>query len=60
MTMADKDEPNKFRSEEGEMQFLSVEEINKLKLETEIDLDDDELDLDDIDEEDLERPEDED
>lgn len=54
--MADKDKPNKFMSEEGDMLFLSVEEINALKLATvvsEYDEGDDELDLDEIDEEDL-------
>lgn len=57
--MADNDKPNKFVSEEGEMLFLSVEEINALKLATVVSEDDegdegdDELDLDEIDEEDL-------
>lgn len=58
--MADQDRSDKFVSQDGEMEFLPVEEINKIKIATPIDLDEDEdeLDLDDIDEEDLEEPED--
>lgn len=51
--MADNDRDDKFVSQDGEMEFLPVEEINKIKLQTQVDLDDDELDLDEIDEEDL-------
>ena len=50
------DRDKKFTSQDGEMEFLPVEEINKIKLETEVentDEGDDELDLDEIDEEDL-------
>ena len=50
------DRDKKFTSQDGEMEFLPVEQINKIKLETEVentDEGDDELDLDEIDEEDL-------
>lgn len=49
------DRDKKFTSQDGEMEFLPVEEINKIKLETEVENTDegDELDLDEIDEEDL-------
>lgn len=61
--MADEeDRSKKFQSQDGEMEFLPVEEINAIKLATTVensDEGDDELDLDDIDEEDLEKPEDE-
>lgn len=57
------EKPNRFVSEEGEMLFLSVEEINALKLATFVsensDESVDELDPEDIDIEDLEEPEDE-
>lgn len=65
--MADEDEDEdrvraeeKFVSHEGEMEFMSVEEINRTKAlsPTYDDDEDDELDLDEIDEEDLELPED--
>lgn len=53
--MADQDRSDKFVSQDGEMEFLPVEEINKIKLATQVELDEDEdeLDLDEIDEEDL-------
>lgn len=50
------DRDKKFTSQDGEMEFLPVEKINEIKLETEVentDEGDDELDLDEIDEEDL-------
>lgn len=63
--MADKEEDrkrteDKFVSQEGEMEFMSVEEINRTKALSpsydDDDDDDDDLDLDDIDEDDLEEP----
>ena len=56
------DRDDKFLSHEGEMEFLSIEEINKIKLATRVDLDEDEdeLGLDDIDVEDLEEPDEDD
>lgn len=63
--MVDEDEDRnrpqeKFVSNEGEMEFMSVEEINRTKaISPTFDEDeDDELDLDEIDEDDLELPED--
>ena len=49
------DRDKKFTSQDGEMEFLPVEKINEIKLETEVENTDegDELDLDEIDEEDL-------
>ena len=56
------DRDDKFLSREGEMEFLPIEEINKIKLATRVDLDEDEdeLGLDDIDVEDLEEPDEDD
>lgn len=56
------DRNDKFLSREGEMEFLPIEEINKIKLATRVDLDEDEdeLGLDDIDVEDLEEPDEDD
>lgn len=50
------DRDKKFTSQDGEMEFLPVEKINEIKLETEVENTDesvDELDPDEIDEEDL-------
>lgn len=56
------DRDDKFLSREGEMEFLPIEEINRLRASTDVgeDEDEDELGLDDIDVEDLEEPDEDD
>lgn len=68
--MADEDRSDKFTTQDGDVQFLSEEQINELRtkddpfgegdsMELENYEGDDELSLDEIDEDDLEEPEDE-
>lgn len=59
--MADEeDRSDKFTTQEGEVQFLSEKQINELRAKDDpLGEGDDELSLDEIDEDDLEEPEDE-